>query len=46
MSTPQEFDLVVVGGGLAGAGKIEYFGTVSREAVDVAGFGSVGPAEL
>lgn len=33
-------------GGLAGAGKIEYFGTVSREAVDVAGFGSVGPAEL
>ena len=33
-------------GDLAGAGKIEYFGTVSREAVDVAGFGSVGPAEL
>lgn len=33
-------------GGLAGAGKIEYFGTVSREDIDVAGFGSVGPAEL
>lgn len=32
-------------GSLAGAGKIEYFGTVSREAVDVAGFGSVGPAK-
>ena len=32
-------------GGLAGAGKVEYFGTVSREAIDVAGFGSVGPGE-
>ena len=32
-------------GGLAGAGKIEYRGTVSREAIDVAGFGSVGPGE-
>ena len=32
-------------GALAGAGKIEYFGTVSREAVDVAGFGRIGPAE-
>ena len=31
-------------GGLAGAGRIEYSGTVSREAVDVAGFGWVGPA--
>ena len=31
-------------GGLAGAGQIEYAGTVSREAVDVAGFGWVGPA--
>ncbi len=28
-------------GGLVGAGSIEYFGTVSREAVDIAGFGSV-----
>ena len=33
-------------GTLAGAGRIQYFGTVSREAVDVAGFGSIGPAEL
>lgn len=33
-------------GGLAGAGKVEYYGTVSRESIDVAGFGSVGPAEL
>ena len=33
-------------GGLAGAGRVQYFGTVSREAVDVAGFGAVGPAEL
>lgn len=33
-------------GGLAGAGKVEYYGTVSRESVDIAGFGSVGPAEL
>lgn len=33
-------------GALAGAGRIQYFGTVSREAVDVAGFGSIGPAEL
>ena len=32
-------------GGLAGAGKVEYFGTVSREDIDVAGFGSVGPGE-
>ena len=32
-------------GGLAGAGKVEYFGTISREAIDVAGFGSVGPGE-
>ena len=32
-------------GSLAGVGSIEYSGTVSREAVDVAGFGSVGPAE-
>ena len=32
-------------GALAGAGKVEYFGTVSREAIDVAGFGSVGPGE-
>ena len=32
-------------GGLAGAGNIEYFGTVSREAVEVAGFGRVGPAD-
>lgn len=32
-------------GGLAGAGEIEYYGTVSREDIDVAGFGSVGPAE-
>ena len=32
-------------GSLAGAGRIQYFGAVSREAVDVAGFGSVGPAE-
>ena len=31
-------------GTLAGAGRIEYSGTVSREAVDVAGFGWVGPA--
>jgi len=31
-------------GGLAGAGRIEYSGTVSREAVDIAGFGWVGPA--
>ena len=31
-------------GSLAGAGRIEYSGTVSREAVDVAGFGWVGPA--
>ena len=31
-------------GALAGAGRIEYAGTVSREAVDVAGFGWVGPA--
>ena len=31
-------------GGLAGAGKVEYYGTVARESVDVAGFGSVGPA--
>ncbi len=31
-------------GGLAGAGRIEYSGTVSREDVDVAGFGWVGPA--
>ena len=33
-------------GSLAGAGRIEYSGTVSREAVDVAGWGWVGPAEL
>ena len=33
-------------GALAGAGRIEYFGTVSREAVEIAGFGRVGPAEL
>ena len=32
-------------GGLAGAGNIEYHGTVSRESIDVAGFGSVGPAD-
>ena len=32
-------------GSLAGAGEIEYFGTVSREDINVAGFGSVGPAE-
>ena len=32
-------------GGLAGAGNIEYHGTVSLEAIDVAGFGSVGPGE-
>ena len=32
-------------GALAGVGRIEYFGTVSREAVEVAGFGWVGPAE-
>ena len=31
-------------GGLAGAGRIEYSGTVAREAVDIAGFGWVGPA--
>ena len=33
-------------GSLAGAGRIQYFGTVSREAVEVDGFGRVGPAEL
>ena len=33
-------------GALAGAGRIEYFGAVSREAVEVAGFGHIGPAEL
>ena len=33
-------------GALAGAGRVHYFGTVSREAIDVAGFGSVGPAQL
>ena len=32
-------------GSLAGAGRIEYSGTVSREAVDVAGFGWVGRAD-
>lgn len=32
-------------GSLAGAGRIEYAGTVSREAVDVAGFGWVGRAD-
>ena len=31
-------------GALAGAGRLEYSGTVSREAVDVAGFGWVGPS--
>ena len=31
-------------GGLAGAGRIEYSGTVSREEVNVAGFGWMGSA--
>ena len=33
-------------GAMAGAGRIHYFGTVSRETIDIAGFGSIGPAQL